>query len=94
MYRVIKYKKERNRNAVVRLIVSDVDGTLVSDGSADINTEIYDVILKLKEKGIFFAVASGRQYASVKKLFRPIEDQIIIIAENGAYIVCLSLIHI
>ena len=46
---------------MIKLIVSDIDGTLVEDGTDKINTEIYDVIMQLKEKGIRFAAASGRQ---------------------------------
>ena len=42
---------------MIKLIVSDVDGTLVEDGSADINPELFEVILKLREKGIQFAIA-------------------------------------
>ena len=47
---------------MIKLVASDVDGTLVPDGTFEINPEIYDVIKKLKEKGITFAAASGRQY--------------------------------
>ena len=50
---------------MIKLIASDVDGTLLPEGTADLNAELYDVILKLKEKGIVFAAASGRQGNSV-----------------------------
>ena len=52
---------------MIKLVASDVDGTLVPDGTFEIDPEIYDVIKKLKEKGITFVAASGRQYASLKK---------------------------
>lgn len=71
---------------MIRLIASDIDGTLVPDGSSKINPEIFDVILKLKEQGIYFIAASGRQYPSIAKLFAPIKEEIFFIAENGAYI--------
>ena len=48
---------------MIKLVASDVDGTLVPDGTFEIDPEIYDVIKKLKEKGITFVAASGRQYA-------------------------------
>ena len=35
---------------MIKLIVSDVDGTLVEDGSGGVNPELFDVILKLREK--------------------------------------------
>ena len=44
---------------MIKLIASDIDGTLVHDGTHELNPELYDVILKLKEKGIQFAAASG-----------------------------------
>ncbi len=46
---------------MIKLIASDIDGTLVKDGTNVLNPEIYEVILKLKERGIQFAAASGRQ---------------------------------
>ena len=64
---------------MIKLVASDVDGTLVPDGTFEINPEIYDVIKKLKEKGITFVAASGRQYASLKKLFAPVADRILYI---------------
>ena len=57
---------------MIRLIATDIDGTLVEDGTTVINTEIYDIILKLREKGIQFAVASGRNWNSIENLFKPV----------------------
>ena len=41
---------------MIKLIVSDVDGTLVPDGSPDLDPEVFDIILKLREKGMQFVV--------------------------------------
>lgn len=73
---------------MVKLIVSDIDGTLVRDGSHNINPRLFEIITELKKKGILFAAASGRQYPSIQKLFAPVCDNVIFIAENGAYVVC------
>ncbi len=73
---------------MIKLVVSDIDGTLVPDGSGEITPEIFDVILALKERGIAFAAASGRQYASMRRLFAPVADDIIFIAENGTNVMC------
>lgn len=73
---------------MVRLIVSDVDGTLVEDGTTNINPELYGVIRKLREQGVQFAVASGRQWVSIEKLFDPIKEKIFYISDNGAYVGC------
>ena len=47
---------------MIKLVVTDIDGTLVKDGTLDINPEYMDVIRALKEKGIYFVACSGRQY--------------------------------
>lgn len=71
---------------MIRLIATDIDGTLVEDGTASINPEIYDIILKLREKGIQFAAASGRHWYSIENLFKPVCEKIFYISNNGAYI--------
>lgn len=73
---------------MIKLIVSDVDGTLVPDGSKELNPELFETILKLREKGIQFAVASGRPLSSVEATFEQIKKKIFYIANNGAYIGC------
>ncbi|MBQ8558693.1 MAG: HAD family phosphatase [Tyzzerella sp.] len=72
---------------MIKLIASDLDGTLLLHGAQALNPEIYDLILALKKKGIHFIATSGRQIASQRNLFRPIADEISYIAENGA--VCI-----
>lgn len=71
---------------MIKLVVSDVDGTLVPDGTFDINPEIYNVIRDLKDCGITFAAASGRQYASLRRLFAPVADDIMYITDNGGFV--------
>lgn len=72
---------------MIKLIVSDIDGTLVPEGTSQINPEVFEVIMRLKrEKGIHFAAASGRQVVSIESAFAPIQKEIFYLAENGAYI--------
>ena len=73
---------------MIKLIASDIDGTLVADGSSQINPEIYTEILRLRSKGIQFAAASGRQWFSIDRLFAPIREKIFYLSDNGAYIGC------
>ena len=69
---------------MIKLIVSDIDGTLVKDGENQINPEIFDVIMELKKKKkIHFAAASGRQAASIEYTFSPIKKEIFYVAENA-----------
>ena len=68
---------------MIRLIASDIDGTLVRDGSHHINQEYMEVIPKLRAKGVRFCACSGRQYSSILHLFAPVADDIYFISENG-----------
>ena len=73
---------------MIKLIASDIDGTLVKDGEHELNPEFFDVILKLREKGIQFAAASGRQWHSIERIFYPIKEKIFYVSDNGAYVGC------
>lgn len=73
---------------MIKLIVSDIDGTLVEDGGNSLNPELFSVILKLKEQGIHFAAASGRHVTSIEYLFEPIRDKIFYLGDNGSYVGC------
>lgn len=70
---------------MIKLVASDLDGTLLPEGTPDINPELFDVIRKLKKKGITFVAASGRQYISMKNVLYPVRDEIRFISDNGAY---------
>lgn len=71
---------------MIKLIVTDMDGTFLNDNH-EIHSEFWDIFEELKRRGIFFAVASGRQYYNLLKNFNRIKDDILFIAENGTYIV-------
>lgn len=67
---------------MIKLIVSDLDGTLLLPDKK-LPEEIFEIVPKLYDKGIIFAPASGRQLPNLKKMFAPVIDKIAIIAENG-----------
>ncbi len=71
---------------MIKLIASDVDGTLIQDSTPDLYPEMVDTIRELTGKGILFCAASGRQYASLRNVFREVAEDIAYIAENGAHI--------
>lgn len=71
---------------MIKLIATDIDGTLIRDSTPDLYPEIVEEIRRLTDRGIYFACASGRQYASIRNVFREVADRIIYIAENGAHI--------
>jgi len=71
---------------MIRLVVSDIDGTLLLDGSRAIDPAVFGEIRRLRSKGILFAPASGRQYGSLRRLFAPVADEMPYICENGAVV--------
>ncbi len=71
---------------MIRLIVSDIDGTLVQEGRNRINPEYLSVIQELTDLGIQFAVASGRQNSSIDAIFHDLKDRIFYLGDNGACI--------
>lgn len=71
---------------MIRLIISDIDGTLLPEGSACINPEYMEVIRALTDRGVQFAAASGRQASSIDSVFHEVKDRIYYLADNGACI--------
>ncbi|PID97486.1 MAG: hydrolase [Actinobacteria bacterium] len=69
----------------IRLIVSDLDGTLL-DENGQMPEELWAIVRELHDKGIVFAPASGRQYWTLLDIFDPIRDGLTVIAENGAIV--------
>ena len=70
---------------MIRLIASDLDGTLLPEGTADIDSKIYEVIRGLQRAGITFVAASGRNYESVMSVFGSMEKELTVISDNGGY---------
>lgn len=69
---------------MIKLIASDLDGTLLLNKAQSLPEEIFPLIRQLKELGIMFVAASGRQYPNMMKLFAPVASEISYISENGA----------
>lgn len=70
----------------IRLICSDIDGTLLQYGRKELEGEIFEQIRELHRRGILFCPASGRQYTSLRKLFAPVADCCVFLCENGGVI--------
>lgn len=71
----------------IKLVASDLDGTILLDGAQKIPEDMFDVLERLMDKGIYFVAASGRQYLNVADLFSPIKDRLIYLCENGSLVV-------
>ena len=66
----------------VRLVVADMDGTLLDDAGS-VPEGMWPLVERMEAAGIVFAPASGRQYATLAKLFERTGDRLAYIAENG-----------
>ncbi len=67
---------------MIRFIAADLDGTML-DSSHRLPEGFFGLVRKMHAMGITFAAASGRQYYSLERLFEPVRDEMMFIAENG-----------
>ena len=70
---------------MIKLIVTDMDGTLLNS-EKELSPKFPDIYKRLVEKGIVFAVASGRPYYTLVPQFNHMQHDIVLIGDNGAYI--------
>jgi len=70
----------------VKLVVSDMDGTLL-DNNHKVSNLFFEQFEQLKQAGVKFIAASGRQYHSILGKLKPIEKDLTIVAENGALVI-------
>ena len=71
---------------MIRLIASDIDGTLLHGEQTQIDPAVFQEIRRLRKKGILFCPASGRQYGSLRRLFAPVAEELSYLCENGAVV--------
>lgn len=69
---------------MIRLVASDVDGTLLRREGDTIDPAVFVQIRRLMGAGVAFCAASGRQYNSLRRLFAPLGEEIYYLSENGA----------
>lgn len=69
----------------IKFIATDMDGTLL-DNEGRLPSDFLDLFYQLEQEGIIFAAASGRQYYSLTRIFSPIKDRMMFIAENGTLV--------
>jgi len=67
----------------IKLVVTDMDGTLLNSKS-EVSEHFFTIFNQLKKHNIQFIAASGRQYQSIIDRLGSIKNDITIIAENGA----------
>lgn len=72
---------------MIRLIASDMDGTILRNGAQTLPLRMFPILEELKKQGILFVAASGRQYANLRRLLGSMADSVDYICENGAFAV-------
>ena len=75
----------QSRLKKIKLVVSDVDGTLINE-SHQIGALTQDLVHKLKEKNILFSLATQRIYSSLIPIIKTLNIDIPIISLNGALV--------
>jgi Cof subfamily protein (haloacid dehalogenase superfamily) len=67
----------------VKLVVSDMDGTLLNS-KGKVSPQFFNLFKELQKRNIYFCAASGRQHNSIVDKLASIKNDIHVIAENGA----------
>jgi hypothetical protein len=75
--------------SMIRLIACDMDGTLL-DSNKQLPSELPELLQILKQRGVTFAVASGRSMVALTHLFGDLADDMIFLCDNGA---CVQMPH-
>ena len=70
---------------MIKLIVADFDGTLMPFGRTAVSETVKMLIEKALDRGITFAVSSGRTYAELTSYLPEFVDRIWFICCDGAY---------
>ncbi|MGT2958746.1 HAD family hydrolase [Streptococcus bovimastitidis] len=71
---------------MIKLLASDMDGTFLDNQRSYDKERLAALLPKLKEKGMVFAVSSGRSLLAIDHLFEEFLDDIAVIAENGSIV--------
>jgi Cof subfamily protein (haloacid dehalogenase superfamily) len=70
---------------MIKLIVSDLDGTLL-DHSKKVSPRERDALLQIREQGVELCLASGRMHSEIKQVMEEIGITAHSVSQNGAYI--------
>lgn len=65
-----------------KMIAIDLDGTLLND-KKELNDINIEVLRKINSLGVEVVIATGRRYSSAKELVKPLNIDLVIMANNG-----------
>lgn len=69
---------------MLRLVLCDVDGTVLPRGETALCAETVDVLRRLTDRGVTVAIASGRPYAQLRSLFGALAHRLVFVCLDGA----------
>ena len=82
----LKLNLQKMSLANVRLIATDMDGTLLNSNHR-VSEHFFSLFKSLMQYNIIFVAASGRPYYSIIDKLDSIKDNITVIAENGGIVI-------
>lgn len=71
----------------IKLVVSDLDGTLVKYGSNQISETTKNSVVSFTKQGGFFTVSTGRSWNQARELIKELPITIPVIVQSGAIII-------
>ncbi|MGV3311263.1 Cof-type HAD-IIB family hydrolase [Streptococcus suis] len=71
---------------MIKLVATDMDGTFLDDDKDYDRVRFRKIYQKLREQAIRFVVISGNQFAQLRSFFPDIQEELIVVSENGAFI--------
>ena len=71
---------------MIKIIFCDMDGTLLTNENK-LPEGFDEMIAELKNRGVIFAPASGRQIFSLYRSFEKYRDEFLFLAENGTFVI-------
>jgi Cof subfamily protein (haloacid dehalogenase superfamily) len=70
-----------------KLIISDLDGTLVAYSASEVSPLICNAVRSLDRDGLHFTIATGRSWAQTKAIVRELGVSIPVIVQAGALVI-------
>lgn len=71
---------------MIKMIVTDIDGTLLPEAMPVPPQEVTEVIERLLDCGVRVVLASGRPYSSLRNLFPTLRDRLTYLCSNGSVV--------
>lgn len=83
------YKNEKKAGGYmhspkIKMIICDVDGTLLTRNQDSISNNVFHAIENATNKNIQFVIASGRCYTSLRNLFTSVKENVYFVCNDGS----------